>query len=73
MGSSTPLSLSFVLDVCVDLIVLVAHCEPPPSSLNQHASMVDCVCAWLYSTLGCETLEKAATILGSEYLTCASR
>lgn len=37
-----------------------------PSLLCQHASMVDCVCVWLYSTLGCEVLEKAATLLGSE-------
>ena len=48
--------------------VMLGECSMKPflSFLCQHASMVDCVCVWLYSTLGCEVLEKAATLLGSE-------
>ena len=32
--------------------------------------MVDCLCVWLYSTLGVQVMEKATTVLGSK---CHSR
>ena len=33
----------------------------------QEALMVDCMCVWLYAHLGTKVMEKASTVLGSEF------
>lgn len=34
----------------------------------QEASVVDCMCVWLYASLGTQVMEKAIAVLGSKLI-----